>query len=361
MPVKSWDTTAANNDDADTASGVNWAEGQNPSTVNNSARAMMAEFAKWLSDNRGSLTTAGTGDAYTVTEAQTLGTLADGDTLMVRTDRANTGAATLDAKNWKRPDGTAYASGEITTDTIYLVSYHLSADEWRTVGESSVLVDSGTLVAETTYTSGSGNHVLNTSTRSYIIEAIGGGGGGGGTTATDADSAIGAGGGGGGAWGRSRQTGLSGGETIAYAVGAGGAGGAAATVGSNGGSTTFDTAGAILDLGGGLGGEGLSTGDFKGDQGGAGGTATTGTLMANGTGGGGGSGNETVASTNYAVGGTGGPGFRGAGGGVGAENDANGSAAGGYGAGGGGAASTNSDSSTGGAGSGGLIIIQEFT
>ena len=46
--IGAWDTTAANNDDADTD--INWAEGQAPSTVNNSARAMMAAVATWLRD-----------------------------------------------------------------------------------------------------------------------------------------------------------------------------------------------------------------------------------------------------------------------------------------------------------------------
>lgn len=41
MPdIRAWSTTAADNDDAD--SNINWLEGQLPSTVNNSARAMMA-------------------------------------------------------------------------------------------------------------------------------------------------------------------------------------------------------------------------------------------------------------------------------------------------------------------------------
>ena len=46
--IGAWSTTAADNDDASTA--VNWSEGQGPETVNNSARAMMAEVAVWLRD-----------------------------------------------------------------------------------------------------------------------------------------------------------------------------------------------------------------------------------------------------------------------------------------------------------------------
>lgn len=45
MGLPQWSTTAANN--ANAATGVNWAEGQLPSTVNNSARQMMADVANW--------------------------------------------------------------------------------------------------------------------------------------------------------------------------------------------------------------------------------------------------------------------------------------------------------------------------
>lgn len=46
--IGAWSTTAGDNDDADT--NINWAEGQGPETVNNSARAMMAAEAVFLRD-----------------------------------------------------------------------------------------------------------------------------------------------------------------------------------------------------------------------------------------------------------------------------------------------------------------------
>lgn len=46
MALKDWSETAANNDDADAT--INWLEGQAPSTVNGSARAMMAVLKKSL-------------------------------------------------------------------------------------------------------------------------------------------------------------------------------------------------------------------------------------------------------------------------------------------------------------------------
>jgi hypothetical protein len=72
--VVSWSTTAATNATAD--ANVNWAEGQAPSSVNDSARAMMASVAKWRDDNNGSVTTGGGTTAYTVTSNQGFATLA---------------------------------------------------------------------------------------------------------------------------------------------------------------------------------------------------------------------------------------------------------------------------------------------
>jgi hypothetical protein len=46
MSVGQWSTTAANNATADPS--INWQEGQAPSTVNDSARAMMAALALWF-------------------------------------------------------------------------------------------------------------------------------------------------------------------------------------------------------------------------------------------------------------------------------------------------------------------------
>jgi len=45
MTIAQWSTTAANN--ASGVTGINWAEGQAPSTVNNSSRQEMADVANW--------------------------------------------------------------------------------------------------------------------------------------------------------------------------------------------------------------------------------------------------------------------------------------------------------------------------
>ena len=52
-----WSTTAGSNNSIDSA--VNWAEGQAPSSVNDSARGMMASVASFRDDNSGVLATTG--------------------------------------------------------------------------------------------------------------------------------------------------------------------------------------------------------------------------------------------------------------------------------------------------------------
>ena len=66
--VAIWSQTASTNATADNA--VNWSEGQAPSTVNDSARAMMASTAKWRDDIAGAIVTTGTSTAYAVASNQ---------------------------------------------------------------------------------------------------------------------------------------------------------------------------------------------------------------------------------------------------------------------------------------------------
>src|SRR5882757_3102233 len=62
--VYSWSKTASSNDSADAS--VNWREGQSPSSINDSARAMMARVAEWRDDTSGSIIATGSSTAYVI-------------------------------------------------------------------------------------------------------------------------------------------------------------------------------------------------------------------------------------------------------------------------------------------------------
>src|SRR6266581_249095 len=74
MTLYKWSQTAANNATADAS--VNWQEGQAPSSVNDSARAMMASVAKYRDDVSGAIVTSGTSTAYAVSSYEAFDTLA---------------------------------------------------------------------------------------------------------------------------------------------------------------------------------------------------------------------------------------------------------------------------------------------
>lgn len=71
MAFWQWSTTPANNATVDPS--VNWAEGQAPSSINDSARAMMARLAEWRNDTQGNLPFSGTATAYTATTSASAG------------------------------------------------------------------------------------------------------------------------------------------------------------------------------------------------------------------------------------------------------------------------------------------------
>lgn len=93
--VWNWSKTAATNATADPT--INWAEGMSPSSVNDSARAMMAAIAAWRDDQGGPINvTAGTSSAYTITTNSGYGSLPPGGSrLTLFMHVANADGATL--------------------------------------------------------------------------------------------------------------------------------------------------------------------------------------------------------------------------------------------------------------------------
>lgn len=134
--VFGWSTTALTNGSVD--SSINFQEGQLPSTVNNSARSVMAAIARYVKDN-GALTTTGSANAYLLTVNGTYAALATGLRLAFKASFANSGAATLavtagaalTAKALRKYTGSgdsALASGNIIQDAHYLVEYDAAAN-----------------------------------------------------------------------------------------------------------------------------------------------------------------------------------------------------------------------------------------
>jgi hypothetical protein len=125
--VKSWSTTAANN--ATASSAINWAEGQLAPTLNNSARALMAEVAAWRMQF-GGISYGGSGNAYTATNnaVGTWSAYAAGDFIGLLANHTNSGAATINvdglgAKNIVTNDGGSLVSGDITSGALVLLVY----------------------------------------------------------------------------------------------------------------------------------------------------------------------------------------------------------------------------------------------
>src|SRR6266568_1512414 len=135
MPVYNWSQTAATNATADAT--INWAEGQAPSSVNDSARALMAAAAKYRDDNNGSLTTGGTSTAYTLTTASVYDTLAhlDGQTLTFKVNATSGAAPTLNvdglgAKAINGATTVAVATGALISGSTYTVTFRNSTNEF---------------------------------------------------------------------------------------------------------------------------------------------------------------------------------------------------------------------------------------
>lgn len=160
--VHLWSQTAGTNATADTS--INWAEGQAPSSVNDSARAMMARVADLLKDY-GGLTTAGTSTAYTVTTNRAFASAAvmDGAIIVIKPHTTSAAAPTLavdglTARAINSATGVAVATGALVSGTPYAVIYIHASTEFILVGYINTfgnLVATGTLNVTSTITGGS--------------------------------------------------------------------------------------------------------------------------------------------------------------------------------------------------------------
>jgi microcystin-dependent protein len=131
MTLYKWSQTAASDATADST--INWAEGQSPSSVNDSARAMMAATAKYRDDISGAIVTGGTSTAYTVASYQVFDTLAHlGGQMIAFTPHATNGATVtlnvdgLGAKPLRSAPSVELTAGVLVQGTPYLALYNNS-------------------------------------------------------------------------------------------------------------------------------------------------------------------------------------------------------------------------------------------
>lgn len=172
--IWNWSTTAGSNATADPS--INWAEGMSPSSVNDSARAMMAVIAAWRNDISASNTTGGTSSAYTLTTAEgvtstpTTGqmisfiahtsnavnatlTVDGGTTYNLKIFGANIPAATLVANT---PYRVSFIGGAWVLEAGYASSYNIPLGGYlessvNTAPNSNFVAADGSCISRTTY------------------------------------------------------------------------------------------------------------------------------------------------------------------------------------------------------------------
>jgi hypothetical protein len=130
--IYDWSTTASSNSSSDSA--INWAEGMAASAVNNSARAEMGRVAEFVKDIGGTLTSAGTANAQTVTANSAFTTYANGRVLafIAGSGLSNTGATTLNVnaigakavRKMSKAGDVAIEANDIRAGGVYVVVYN---------------------------------------------------------------------------------------------------------------------------------------------------------------------------------------------------------------------------------------------
>lgn len=126
-----WSQTASAN--ATASATVDWQEGQAPSSINDSARAMMADAAKYRDDIAGAIVTSGSSTAYTVASYSVFDTLAHLANQMIAFTPHTTNGATvtlnvdsLGAKPLRTSPGVELLAGTIIQGTPYVALYNNS-------------------------------------------------------------------------------------------------------------------------------------------------------------------------------------------------------------------------------------------
>ena len=131
-----WSTTASSNATADPS--INWSEGMSPSSVNDSARAMMAATASFRNDLAGLTATGGSSTAYTLSSNQGGFATATGNNFIIGFIAHATnggGGITINvdgagALPLRAESGVALPAGTIVANSVYQAVYQASGSQW---------------------------------------------------------------------------------------------------------------------------------------------------------------------------------------------------------------------------------------
>lgn len=138
--VQDWSVTAANNASAD--SSINWAEGMARAAVNDSARSMMAAIAKERNLENGSITTGGTGSAFTFSSGRShTGSVPTNMMVLLKMSAAPSSGATLNmdgigAITIKNQNASSLAGGEWPANSYQ--SFVYDGTNWVFLNDTTV-------------------------------------------------------------------------------------------------------------------------------------------------------------------------------------------------------------------------------
>lgn len=187
MTIAQWSTTAANN--ASGVTNVNWAEGQPPSSVNDSARNMMADVATWAGQASGAIpeyltSVGGTANAITATGPSQMASYVAGQRFTFIPASTNTaattmtitpsGGAALAAKNifW---NNAACVGGELRASVPATLIYDGTQFHLLSTAFNSPITQNSQIVAYTTVLTDAGKHLLHPSSdnnpRTFTIDS----------------------------------------------------------------------------------------------------------------------------------------------------------------------------------------------
>lgn len=142
--IYDWSKTPGSNASSDAA--INWNEFQDPDTVNNSARQMMARHAEWIGDNQSMRASTGAAaNTYAITIDSTM-TLTDKIRVLFVPHQNNTGDCTLSVNTFgaipMRPaSSVAFKKDEIQSGVPVVAVYRAASNEWLVENQSGYWVN----------------------------------------------------------------------------------------------------------------------------------------------------------------------------------------------------------------------------